>query len=43
MLTIRPATNADAEALWAMLEPAIRAGETNPLPRDMTREDALAH
>jgi len=43
MLTIRPATSADADALWAMLEPVIRGGETYALPRDMGREDALAY
>jgi len=43
MLTIRRATADDATALWAMLEPVIRAGETYPLPRDMTREEALAY
>ncbi|MDC7784674.1 GNAT family N-acetyltransferase [Rhodoplanes sp. TEM] len=40
---IRPAAAADADALWAILEPVIRAGETYPLPRDMDREDALAY
>jgi mono/diheme cytochrome c family protein/GNAT superfamily N-acetyltransferase len=41
-LTIRPAKLADDGALWTMLEPVIRAGETYALPRDMTREAALA-
>ena len=40
---IRPATEADADALWAMLEPVIRAGETYALPRDMDRAAALDH
>jgi len=39
---IRLATAADADALWAILEPTIRAGETYALPRDMTRDAALA-
>jgi len=43
MLVIRRATSNDADALWTMLEPLIRAGETYPLPRDMTRDDALAY
>lgn len=43
MLTIRPATSADADALWEMLEPVIRSGETYALPRSMSREDALAY
>ena len=33
-LQIRPARPADAEAIWQILEPMIRAGETYPLPRD---------
>jgi len=40
-MLIRPATDADTDAVWAILEPIIRAGETYTLPRDMTREDAL--
>jgi ribosomal protein S18 acetylase RimI-like enzyme len=39
---VRPATIRDADAIWAILEPHIRAGETYTLPRDMTREQALA-
>ena len=41
-MLIRPFREADAEALWSILEPVIRAGETYALPRDMTREPALA-
>ncbi|MGH7661458.1 MAG: GNAT family N-acetyltransferase [Vulcanimicrobiaceae bacterium] len=40
---IRPARDSDHDALWAILEPTIRAGETYALPRDMTREDALGY
>jgi len=40
-LTIRPATGTDRDAIWAILEPMIRAGETYTLPRDMGREQAL--
>lgn len=39
---IRPARWDDADGLWAILEPVIRAGETLAMPRDMTREDAIA-
>lgn len=39
---IRPPTAADYEAIWAILEPVIRAGETLSTPRDMTREAALS-
>jgi ribosomal protein S18 acetylase RimI-like enzyme len=41
-LAIRAATDDDRDAIWAILEPMIRAGETYPLPRDMTREQAFA-
>ena len=41
-IEIRPAAPADEPAIWAILEPMIRAGETYPLPRDMTRAAALA-
>jgi ribosomal protein S18 acetylase RimI-like enzyme len=40
-MLIRPATDADADAVWAILEPIIRAGETYTLPRDMSRDDAF--
>lgn len=33
----------DAAGIWELLEPTIRAGETQALPRDMTREEALAY
>jgi ribosomal protein S18 acetylase RimI-like enzyme len=42
-MLIRPVTPADADALWAILEPVIGAGETYALPRDMRRVDALAY
>jgi hypothetical protein len=42
-LMIRPALRDDDDALWALLEPIIRAGETYPLPRDMSRAAALAY
>ena len=41
--TIRPARPDDADALWAILEPVIRAGETYPLPREMSRAETLAY
>jgi ribosomal protein S18 acetylase RimI-like enzyme len=43
MLTIRPASPADHKAIWAILEPVLRAGETYALPRDMPRDAALAY
>ena len=42
-MDIRTATPADRDAIWSILEPVVRAGETYPLPRDMSREDALAY
>ncbi|MGA8220830.1 MAG: N-acetyltransferase [Candidatus Acidiferrales bacterium] len=43
MNTIRRATDKDAEAIWRILEPMIRAGETYTLPRDVNRDGALAY
>jgi ribosomal protein S18 acetylase RimI-like enzyme len=40
---IRPALPHDADTIWAILEPTIRAGETYTLPVDMSRDDALAY
>ena len=31
------------DPIWNILEPVIRAGETYTLPRDLSREDALAY
>ncbi|HTQ70761.1 MAG TPA: GNAT family N-acetyltransferase [Acidocella sp.] len=42
-LTIRPATPADADAIWQILSPMIAAGDTYALPRDWTRDQALAY
>jgi ribosomal protein S18 acetylase RimI-like enzyme len=42
-LTIRPATRADDDAVWSIVEPTFRAGETYPIPRDIPRADALAY
>ena len=39
---IRPATPADHDAIWAILEPVYRAGETYCIPQDISRGDALA-
>ena len=40
---IRPAEAKDRAAIWRILEPMIRAGETFALPRQMSRADALAY
>ena len=42
-MLIRPATVEDRPALWRILEPAIRAGETYALPLDMSEADAIAY
>ncbi len=42
MLSIRPAQPGDEDALWRILEPVIRAGDTYDFPPTMNREDALA-
>ncbi len=42
-LLVRPAGPGDADAIWAILEPVIRAGETYALPRDGTRAAMLAY
>jgi L-amino acid N-acyltransferase YncA len=42
-MLIRPARPEDCHAIWAILEPTIRAGETYALPRDMSEADALAY
>jgi ribosomal protein S18 acetylase RimI-like enzyme len=38
MLVIRPALPSDSDAIWSILEPILRAGETYTLPRDITRD-----
>ena len=42
-MDIRPAAVTDADAIWDILRPMIRAGGTYPLPRDMPRDEALAY
>jgi GNAT superfamily N-acetyltransferase len=43
-LSIRRAErDLDRAALWSILEPIIRAGETYPLPREMTEKAAIAY
>lgn len=40
-MIIRPAAVRDDDAIWRVIEPMIRAGETYPLPRDLTKSEAL--
>jgi L-amino acid N-acyltransferase YncA len=42
-MIIRPAHPTDTPALWAIIGPVIRAGETYALPRDMSEQAALAY
>lgn len=42
-MIVRRATPADRDAIWAMLEPVFRAGDTYAIDRDIPREDALAY
>jgi ribosomal protein S18 acetylase RimI-like enzyme len=42
-MLIRPAEARDDDAIWAILEPVFRAGETYPIPRDVPRAEALAY
>lgn len=42
-VNIRSATRNDATAIWRIIGPTIRAGETYALPRDLTEDDALAY
>ena len=42
-MLVREAVKNDADAIWAILEPIIRAGETYTLPRDLDRENAIAY
>jgi ribosomal protein S18 acetylase RimI-like enzyme len=41
-MIIRPAAARDDDAIWAILEPILRDGETYALPRDWSRAEALA-
>jgi ribosomal protein S18 acetylase RimI-like enzyme len=41
-LTISEASETDGDAVWLILKPILRAGETYALPVDWTREQALA-
>jgi len=42
-MEIRPAKPADSDAIWRILEPVIRAGDTYTLPSDMARAEALEY
>jgi ribosomal protein S18 acetylase RimI-like enzyme len=42
-LIVRPAGQSDDDAIWRVIEPVFRAGETYALPREISRADALAY
>lgn len=42
-MAIHPATDSDRDAIWEILEPMIRSGETYTLPRDMSKPQALEY
>ena len=43
MPVIRRARANDGDAIWTILKPMVRAGETYTLPRNMSRRDALEY
>jgi GNAT superfamily N-acetyltransferase len=43
MTTIRIATAADATAIWSIVGPVFRAGETYTIPRNIDQADAMAY
>jgi ribosomal protein S18 acetylase RimI-like enzyme len=42
-MEIRTATHLDDDAIWNILAPIVRAGDTYALPREMGPDDALAY
>ena len=42
-MAIHLATDSDHDAIWAILEPMIRLGETYTFPRDMSKQQALEY
>ncbi len=42
-MNIRKAAAQDDDAIWRVIEPTFRAGETYPIPRDISRNEALAY
>ena len=42
-IDIRSAAPSGDDAIWRILKPVFRAGETYPIPRDISRADALAY
>jgi ribosomal protein S18 acetylase RimI-like enzyme len=42
-MIVRPTTNDDRDALWRIIEPVLRAGETYALPRAWEQDEALEY
>ena len=42
-MLIRPATDADGPAIWAILKPVFRAGDTYTIDPGISENDALAY
>jgi ribosomal protein S18 acetylase RimI-like enzyme len=42
-MQVRPAQAHDDDAIWSIIGPTIRAGETYALPRNMSRAEALSY
>src|SRR5580704_876080 len=42
-MVIRPAEAGDGDAIWEIMKPILRAGETYTLPRDIDKQAALAY
>ena len=42
MITIRPANSQDIDAIWAILKPIFRAGDTYAIDQDITQNAAIA-
>jgi L-amino acid N-acyltransferase YncA len=43
MLNIRPANDPDRDAIWRIFQEVIAAGDTYPLERDTSREEAMTY
>src|ERR671923_815003 len=43
LMIVRPATADDRDAIWRIIEPVLRAGETYALPRDWEQAEALEY
>jgi hypothetical protein len=42
-MLIRAATQADADAIWSIIGPTIRAGEVFAIDREIGKEEAIAY